>query len=153
MIDTLTFTVPGAAIGKARPRFTRAGGFPRAFTPPETVRRENLIALFYRQAAPDLPPFDGPVTLAIEARYIMPQSWSQKKRNDMRGKGATKRPDFDNLAKIVGDALNKIAWVDDSQIVKARVAKAWADMDGMDVTIHFHRAPVDVGYDADGLPF
>ncbi len=36
-----------------------------------------------------------------------------------------KKPDFDKIAKIVVDALNGIAWVDDCQIVSASVSKQY----------------------------
>ena len=40
---------------------------------------------------------------------------------------ATKKPDWDNIAKVICDALNGIAWVDDSQIVSGTVAKYYAE--------------------------
>lgn len=37
--------------------------------------------------------------------------------------GADKRADWDNLGKLVSDALNGIIWVDDRQVIDARVMK------------------------------
>jgi Holliday junction resolvase RusA-like endonuclease len=41
----------------------------------------------------------------------------------------TKTPDVDNIAKLVGDALNGYAWHDDSQIAAVDVQKTYLDPD------------------------
>ena len=38
-----------------------------------------------------------------------------------------KKPDSDNIAKIVLDSLNKIAFYDDSQVADLRVIKKWTE--------------------------
>lgn len=40
------------------------------------------------------------------------------------------KPDWDNIGKAVCDALNGIAYKDDSQVVSANVYKVWAS-DGL----------------------
>lgn len=47
----------------------------------------------------------------------------------------TKKPDFDNIGKVICDALNKIAYRDDSQIVDAQVRKFYSDRPRVVVTI------------------
>lgn len=42
-------------------------------------------------------------------------------------KRTTKKPDTDNIAKNIKDALNKIAFPDDSQIVTEIIEKWYAD--------------------------
>jgi len=37
----------------------------------------------------------------------------------------TKKPDYDNVAKIIGDGLNNIAWSDDSKIVIGNVIQVY----------------------------
>ena len=135
MSTTITFTVPGVAKGKARPRFANRGKFKIAYTPEETVRRENLVALFYKQAAPDTPPHSGAIRLSLVATYAMPQSWSGKKKAAMRGEYKCTKPDWDNVGKLVSDALNAIAWTDDAVVADGRVTKLWGDVDSMSVTI------------------
>ena len=39
----------------------------------------------------------------------------------------TRKPDFDNIGKIICDALNGIAYRDDAQIVDALVRKFYSD--------------------------
>ncbi|MDR1518959.1 MAG: RusA family crossover junction endodeoxyribonuclease, partial [Planctomycetota bacterium] len=77
---TVTFVVPGVPAGKMRPRFARMGKFVRTYQPAEDARRENLIALAYRQAAGEAPPHDGPISLSIVAFFTPPASWSGKRR-------------------------------------------------------------------------
>lgn len=49
----------------------------------------------------------------------------------------TKKPDCDNIAKIICDALNGIAYYDDSQIVKIEVDKVYNETPGVDVVIEY----------------
>ena len=39
----------------------------------------------------------------------------------------TKKPDLDNIAKIVLDSLNGLAYKDDSQVVSLRIDKFYAE--------------------------
>ena len=64
---------------------------------------------------------EGEIELVVRAYKKEPKSVSKKKREAML-KGEirpTKKPDWDNVGKIVADSLNNIAYDDDSQIVRA----------------------------------
>lgn len=61
--------------------------------------------------------------IRIEFRIAMPPSWSKKKRSEMNGRPHQQKPDYDNLAKCIGDAFG----VDDSFIWDARITKRWAE--------------------------
>ncbi|XZN30187.1 RusA family crossover junction endodeoxyribonuclease [Clostridium perfringens] len=39
----------------------------------------------------------------------------------------TKKPDVDNIAKIILDSLNGVAYKDDSQIVDLRIIKSYTE--------------------------
>ncbi|WP_332834903.1 RusA family crossover junction endodeoxyribonuclease [Clostridium perfringens] len=41
----------------------------------------------------------------------------------------TKKPDVDNIAKIILDSLNGVAYKDDSQIVDIRIIKKYTEDD------------------------
>ena len=72
-------------------------------------------------------PLSGPLAVAVDAVLTIPASWSARKRDDaLRIPRPTGRPDVDNLAKTV-DALNKLVWQDDSQIVDLRVTKRYGE--------------------------
>jgi len=123
----ITFTVPGPPGHKGRPRFVRATG--RAHTPEKTAKWETLCGWYAREAMQDRTPIEGAIGLAIEAVLPIPASWSKKKR-EMAAAGlvwATVKPDFENVEKIVADALNGIVFVDDKQVVQSHFLKSYGD--------------------------
>lgn len=120
------FTILGEPAGKGRPRFTREG---RTYTPEKTVSYENLVKLEYEQQCANHQFPDGAqLDVRIIAYYQIPKSTSKKKAKLMEdGKiRPTKKPDFDNIGKIVCDSLNKRAYKDDAQIVDAQVRKFYS---------------------------
>ena len=115
--------IEGKIKGKARPRFNTKTG--RSFTPGDTVQYENWVRLCYQEQ--DGRYFEGTVRANIIAYYKVPKSYSKKRLQAIR-EGLdypTKKPDGDNIAKIILDSLNKIAYEDDSQIVELTVIKRW----------------------------
>lgn len=74
-------------------------------------------------------PMEGPISLHVTAFFKVPDSWSKVRKAQALGRPHTQRPDCDNLAKQIGDALNRIAWADDSQVAVLMVCKVWADRD------------------------
>lgn len=65
---------------------------------------------------------DGAVSVVIGCYLERPKS---RKKDEH----PTSRPDVDNYAKLVLDALNGIAWHDDAQVVSLSILKAWTDPD------------------------
>jgi Holliday junction resolvase RusA-like endonuclease len=124
----VTISLPGAPRGKGRPRFGRRGSFVAVWTDKKTFAYEELLTEAGMDAmAPNLPHL-GALSVRIEAGMPVPASWSRKKQQaalagDLNPTG---KPDFDNIAKIVGDALNKIVWKDDSQIIVCAFRKFYA---------------------------
>lgn len=125
------FTVPGEPQGKARAR--TCGG--HTYTPEKTVLYENLIKTEYARQCGNRKfciLSDGtaqPVAVRIEAVYGIPKSYSKKKRERaLKGElMPTKKPDADNIAKVVCDALNGVAYADDTQVIELRVRKAYGE--------------------------
>ena len=112
----MKFTIPGEPVGKARPRVTKWG----AYTPEKTVNYENLVKVLYNG-----PMHEGYVTMTVTAFYAIPKSASKKKAEQMHSGEIrpTKKPDVDNILKVIADSLNGIAYKDDAQIIKASVEK------------------------------
>lgn len=132
----IKFTVPGEPVGKGRPRVVRNGGFSRTYTPEKTASYENLVKLeFQRQGGRMLK--DGPLAMRVVAWYGIPRSASKRKQEAMVGGliRPTKKPDCDNVAKIVADALNGLAYRDDSQMVALHVEKRFGEEPRVDVEI------------------
>lgn len=116
------FTVLGKIKGKARPRFTRSG---HVFTPTTTKRYENLIQdNFFLCERIAVDPKSA-VEISIEAYFEPPKSLSKKKQQALYNTLYTKKPDVDNVIKVVLDALNGIAYCDDKQVVKVSLCKSY----------------------------
>ena len=128
----MTFEVIGKVQGKARARtfYNAKLGRSVSFTPDKTVLYENLIKLSFQQAEDKETFFDGePVAVHIKAYYKIPKS-TPKKNIELMKMGLippTKKPDADNIAKVICDALNGVAWHDDSQVVSLSVDKLYTD--------------------------
>ena len=121
------FTVPGEPKGKGRPRFTR---FSAPYTPESTVSYEEKVRLaFWEKCGTELINRDIPLTLEITAIFAVPESTSKKRRTQMLAWAIlpTKKPDADNIAKIIADALNGVAWHDDAQITEMTVRKVYGE--------------------------
>lgn len=118
---TIEFTIPGAPQGKERPRFDAAGV---VYTPAKTRKYERLVAWAY-QAESHGRRLAGAVTANIAAVYPIPKSWSLRKHQQAeRGELIPLvKPDLDNVAKAVLDALNGIAYKDDSAVTSLIIRK------------------------------
>lgn len=131
------FTIPVKAVGKGRPRLTTRGGYARAYTPPKTRDFEEAIALYAKQAMCQcLPVAAGcSVFVQITVSLVPPLSWSRKRRSALFGAFCPKKPDADNIAKSILDAMNGIVYMDDSQVVGLSVHKFYAETDEINIKI------------------
>jgi Holliday junction resolvase RusA-like endonuclease len=114
--------ISGPPIAKGRPRF--AGR--HVYTPQKTKDYEKRIAS--EALAMGVCQMDEPVFLTIRAYF--PLSIAAAKRGDSHH---TKRPDLDNIIKIVCDALNGVAWRDDCQIVGVLAEKSYSDFPRLEI--------------------
>lgn len=134
----VSFTVRGKPVGKARPRVVTMNRHARAYTPQATSDYEEHVRMEYQAQCGNAYFERGvPLMVQIVAYMPIPQSASQKQRERMlRGAIAcTKRPDWDNIGKIICDALNGVAWHDDAQIVRATVSKLYGLDEGVQVCV------------------
>lgn len=119
----------GEPQGKGRPRFSTVYGHVKTRTPDQTVIYENLVKTEYRNQSGVRFPDDAMLDVRVMAYYTIPKSISKKKRQAMLDHKVrpTKKPDFDNIGKVICDSLNGIAYRDDAQIVDAQVRKFYSD--------------------------
>jgi Holliday junction resolvase RusA-like endonuclease len=118
--------VPGKPFGKQRPRMVKRGRFSSTYTPKETVEYENLVKLSYYNTNGNIK-LKGAIKAEIIGTFPIPNSISKKQQEKIiNGKiKYTKKIDCDNMAKCCLDALNNIAYDDDSQIYDLRVIKKY----------------------------
>ena len=119
------FEMPGEIVGKARPRMnTRTG---RAYTPSKTKNYEYFLRQWFIRKYPNFKQLESRVKVTIVACFDIPKSSSKKKEDEMLiGKiSPTKKPDIDNIVKIILDAMNKFAFKDDTQVTKMEVEKKY----------------------------
>lgn len=118
----LTIRVPGDIRGKGRPKF--GGG--RVYIDAKTLNAEAWVRHCAVQAVGQ-PCLEGPLTLSVGITVGIPPSWSKRKRADALAGlvRPTGKPDADNTLKLLADALNKVVWRDDSQLVDVRVIKLY----------------------------
>ena len=127
-VDSFTLHIPGKPTGKGRPRM----GAGRVYTPRETVLAEQTIrAAWTENGQPRLA--DEAIQIKVELGVTRPQG-HYKRDGSLSAEGKRnpyphrQKPDFDNAAKLVADALNGLAWRDDVQIIDARIIRVWTDL-------------------------
>jgi Holliday junction resolvase RusA-like endonuclease len=133
----ITFTVPGVPRGKGRPRAAKRGKFIQLYTDAKTEAYENRILVFFKQAVPGHQPIPKGVaiTVRMEALFPIPAGYSKKRKKDCYE--YLGKPDSDNMIKCL-DALNAVAWVDDSQIWKAELEKRYTNAEPrLDIAIEW----------------
>lgn len=142
--EVIQFTVYGEPQGKGRPRFVARynpatqKSFGQAHTPEKTIVYENLIRTEYSLQTKNFRyPDDAMLDMRIMAYYGVPKSVSKKKKALMlEGKiRPTKKPDMDNVMKVVADSLNQVAYKDDTQIVDAQCRKFYSVKPRIEVII------------------
>lgn len=125
--------VLGQPKGKGRPRMARNG---HVFTPKDTVMYENLVKTMYTAQVGNKF-LEGAIKAEIIGYFAIPKSTSKKKKAEMlEGKiEYTHKIDCDNLAKVILDSLNHIAYHDDSQVTQLYVCKKYAEEPKVVVTL------------------
>ena len=131
--NKIHLTIPGEPKAKQRPKWFKHG----TYTPEKTVSYESYIKELFATKYPEFMPKETALTLYIYAGLFMPKSTS-KKKVDMMKLGIIKpikKPDVDNLLKTVMDALEKLAYKNDSQIVRVVMDKDYSERPRLEITI------------------
>lgn len=119
--------IPRPPIGKGRGRATTIGGAPRIYTPAKTRQEEQAIRFLAMQAMSGREPLTGPLEMHVYAYFAIPDSWSARKKS-LAAQGfilPAVRPDLDNVTKLCKDALNRVVFKDDAQVVDALLRKRY----------------------------
>lgn len=98
-LNTIRFIVPGEPKSKSRPRHGKG----RTYSDPDMVAAEAKVAAYFRQKLPGWRP--RPDMIHMTCTFVV---------------GSRHNRDLDNLVKLVRDALNGVAYIDDRQITSDR---------------------------------
>ncbi len=140
MSDIIQFTVHGDPKPQPRPRAFSRNGTARVYDPHTAEGWKSAIADAARPHCPR-EPWRGPVEVKLSFTFKRPKKhFRQGKHADLLRDDVpyyhTKKPDADNLAKAVLDAMTLLGfWKDDSQVVALAVMKQYGPDPGVIVEV------------------
>lgn len=126
-------TLPVKALSKERPRSAKGGHF---YTPPRTRDYERAVK-DYAVAMAWGEPTDAFVSIAITIFNAVPKSWPKWRRQlALEHQVYPNKGDLDNKVKAIGDALNGVVYLDDSQIAETFSARLYGDEDRVIIRVN-----------------
>ena len=131
------FTVYGEPVAKGRPRFSTRGKFPVAYTPEKTKTYESEVGLMAKAAMGASKALEGALEAFIYVTFAVPASYSKKRTEACLSdlEKHTKRPDLDNVIKLIFDGMNGIVFKDDSQITSIHATKVYGETAKVEVLV------------------
>lgn len=135
----IEFFVPGEVKGLARPRASTFGGHTRMYDPVQNRNEKAVLQHYLRENWNGGIVDPGPKGFKVKlvAGFPTPKSMSKKKTAlalEYRMM-PQKKPDADNIVKLVLDAYNLMLWKDDSSVTDVTVRKIYTETPGLLVYI------------------
>ena len=127
-MSTYTAVILGEPVAQGRPRFSRQGGFVKAYDPAKSRDYKSYVRMVAAQHAP-VTPVEGAIEFSLRIYRAIPKGMPKYKRESAKAgrlRPVTK-PDVSNVLKGVEDALKGVWYKDDSQIVGYGVLGKWYD--------------------------
>lgn len=141
--NQIELIVYGNPVAQGRPRFSRQGGFVKAYDPIQSKSYKQLIRLELQPllSNPDFTPINQACRLFLKVFRTIPNSFSKKKweaaiNGEIR---PTTKPDTDNYVKGVLDALNGTVLKDDSVVCAIFAQKFYSERPRIEVFIDILR--------------
>jgi len=107
------------------------------YTDTATATYETAIKMLTKaQLGKYFQPFDGAISVSINIEINRPKSVTRDY--------PTVKPDIDNFAKAILDALNGIVWLDDAQICSLQITKSYNLKPTITVEIEQHQGESNV---------
>ena len=119
----VTFTVPGEPVPQPRPRVSTRGGFARAYVPSKHPVHAYRAAIAEEAAKAGVEETDEPIEVIVDAVFSRPKSHLTK-RGVKPSAPQLPRPDVDNIAKAILDALQDVMG-DDTNVRRLVVEKSY----------------------------
>ena len=135
--NILSFTLPCVPSAQQRARHATRNGLSVAYKSASQKANERTLDALLARYAP-LSPMAGAVSLEFRAVFPTPKSVSKSRRAAMlRGQQYhTHKPDLDNLAKQLKDAMTRLQyWYDDRQVVRLICQKAYGEVGRWEVCV------------------
>jgi Holliday junction resolvase RusA-like endonuclease len=134
--DLISFIVYGEPTAQGRPRFARRGNFVTTYDPKKSKEYKDTVYSVAMQHRPPQPLL-GALSVSIMCYRSIPKSFSKKKA-EMAESGEllpVTKPDVDNYAKGIKDALKGVIWQDDSQVTFLSVSKRYSISPRVEISI------------------
>ena len=137
----INFTIKGKPQGKARPRFRKIGNYVSTYNTKQTKDYEELVKISVTEQCKDKldKEYTGLVKIHIKAYFKPNKSVSKKQYNLLIGTEFLKKPDSDNIAKIICDSLNGLAYKDDSQVALLNIEKYYGEEEKVEVQLEYEK--------------
>lgn len=134
---TINFEIKGKVKAKQSFKISRSGF---KYTPSDMVEYANYVKMCFMQKYPNHLPsifYDKQLGVKIDVYFAIPKNFS-KKKHEQALQGIIRplvKPDCDNIAKNINDAMNGIVYPDDKQIVSLTVNKYYSDNERVEVYV------------------
>ena len=150
MTREFEFTIPGPVVAQSRPKAHRVGDKVIMHDVPKCVSyKMDVASCAYKEimrrgiTVPVLPDATGFAVLISISKGLLKSMSKKKARMALAGDiRPTSKPDLDNAAKGILDALKGVFWKDDSAVTMLRVEKRYAEMDSAHVRIVWNEPDV-----------
>ena len=115
---------------QGRPRARNAGRFIQIYDDPKSKKAKDSMITVIQEKAPD-ELLDGPLRVDLKFYLPRPQGhYGTGKKSGVLKMSAptmhTKKPDIDNLRKLVMDAMTHVYWRDDSLVCEGETIKQYS---------------------------
>lgn len=120
-----SFEINEKPIGKERPRVNTKTG--KVYTPTKTSNFEDKVKWAFKSKYNiETEPSTNEFSVKLVFEFEPAKSLSNKKKENLYGKGYNHKPDIDNLSKSILDSLNGIVYKDDAQVTILLAVKEYA---------------------------
>lgn len=134
----IKFAIVGPVQAQQRPRFSRQNGHVHTYDDKKSRTYKAHVQKCAARYAPEQL-IDSAIELHIDVFHKLQQSGSKQLKADKLAHRVrpTVKPDLDNLAKGIKDALTGMIWRDDAQVVSLTVRKFYAVDPRAEITIRY----------------
>ena len=139
MSDSIKIIVDGKPRGKDRPRFARKGKYICTYNSKQTQEYQSKVKIKAIEQCNSIidKNYSGKLKVLIKAFFKPNKSISKKQYKLLIGQPYLKKPDIDNIAKIILDSLNNVAYKDDNQVYDLKVYKYYDEKERVEIYLEY----------------